>query len=54
MGFDGRKPVFRGVANNKDAHDQSTHADWSWAPLLFTYWKVSYLNLLQAKFQYSS
>ena len=23
-------------------------------PLLFAYWKVSYLNLLQSKFQYSS
>ena len=28
-------------------------ADWS-APLLFAFWKVSYLNLLKAKFQFSS
>ena len=28
-------------------------ADWS-APLLFTFWKVSYLDLIRAKFRFSS
>ena len=38
------KTCLRGFANNKDAD----------APLLFTEWKVSYLNLLRAKYHYSS
>ena len=45
MGLDTRKTDF-GFGNNKGAA-------WS-APLLFVLWKVSYLNMLQAKFQFSS
>ena len=41
MGLDARKPVLGRVAKNK-------------APLLFAFWKVSYLDLLLAKFQDSS
>ena len=49
MGLDARKPVFGVFANNKGAD----RAVWS-GPLLFSFWKVSYLNLLQAKFQFSN
>ena len=52
MGFEARKPGSR-YANHKGA-DQPAHLpNWS-APLLLAYWKVSILNLLQGKFQYSS
>ena len=45
MGLDARKPVFRGL--------QTTKAQPSLrgsAPLLFAFWKGSYLNLLQEFF----
>ena len=44
MGLDGGKPVFRGLQTTKL---QTT-------PLSLVYWKVSYINLLQVKFQFSS
>ena len=53
MGLDARKPVFGGVVNNKGA-DQPAHPRGLSAPLLLAYWKVSYLDLLGAKFQFSS
>ena len=40
------KTCLLGFANNKGA-DQPAHS-------LFAYWKVSYLDLLKAKFQFSS
>ena len=41
------------LANNKGA-DQPAHPPvWS-APLLFMFWKVPYVNLLQVDFQFSS
>ena len=45
------KTYLRWVVNNKTS--LRIRAVWS-APLLFAYWKVSYINLLQAKFQFSS
>ena len=39
-----QEPLSSGFANNKGA-DQ---------PALFSFWKVSYLDLLRAKFQFSS
>ena len=48
FGAQREKTCLRGFMNNKGA-DQL----WS-VPLLFDYWKVSYLNLLQLKFQFSS
>ena len=42
MGLDARKPVFWGLRTTKTQTSLRIH------------WKVSYLNLLQAKFQYSS
>ena len=41
MDPDAGKPVFGGLRTTK-------------GPLLFAYWKVSYLDLLRAKFQFSS
>ena len=52
MGLDARKPVFGGLRTTQAQTSLSFRTDWS-APVLFAYWKV-YLNLLQAKFQYSS
>ena len=52
MGLDTRKPVFGGLQTAKVQTSLRIRAVWS-APLLFAYWKVSYLYLLQAKFQYS-
>ena len=46
MGLDARKPIFGGL--------RTTQAQTRSAPLLFASWKVSYANLLQMKFQFSS
>ena len=50
LGLDARKPVF-GVC------EQQRHRP-TWAagsrPLLFAYWKVSYLNLLKVNFKFSN
>ena len=40
-------------ANNKDA-DQPAHPCCLTTPLSLAYWKVSYLDLVRAKFQFSS
>ena len=53
MGLGARKPVFGGLRTTKAQTSLRIRAVWS-APLLFAYWKVSYLDLLQAKFQFSS
>ena len=47
-----RKPVFLGMQTIKEQTSLHVCAVWS-APLLFAYCNVSYLNLLQAKFQFS-
>ena len=46
MNLGARKPVFGGLQTTKTKTSQSIR--------LFAYWKVSYQNLLQAKFHYSS
>ena len=51
MGYDVRKPVFRGLQTTMAQTSLHIRAVWS-APLLFAYWKVSYLNLLQVKFNF--
>ena len=53
MGLDERKPVFGGFRTTEAQTSLRVRAVRS-APLLFAYWKISYLNLLQAKFQFSS
>ena len=53
MGLFARKPVFRGLQTTKRQTSLRICAVWS-APLLFAFWKVPYLGLLQAKFQISS
>ena len=53
MGLDARKPVFGGLRTTKVQTRLRIRAVWS-APLLFTYWKESYLDLLRTKFQLSS
>ena len=45
------KPVFGGLRTTKAQTSLRILAEWS-APLLFTYWKESYLNLPPAKFQF--
>ena len=50
---DARKPVFGGLRTTKAQTSLRIRAVWS-APLLFAFWKVPYLSLLQAKFQVSS
>ena len=45
VGLDARKPVFRGLGTAKAQTTLRNHAVWS-APLLFTYWKVLYLDWL--------
>ena len=52
LGLSARKPVF-GFANNKGA-DQSAHGRRLISAFIIAFWKVSYLNLLQAKFHFSS
>ena len=51
MGLDARKPVFGGLWTTKAQTSLRIRAAWS-VPLLFANWKVSYLDLLQAKFQF--
>ena len=46
-----RKPVFRGLRTSKGQTSLRISAVGS-AHLLFPYWKVSYLNLLQGLFKY--
>ena len=53
MGLDARKPVFGGLQTTKSQTSLRIHTVRS-APLLFVYWKVLYLDLLQAKFHISS
>ena len=53
MGLDARKPVIEGLRTTKVQTSLHIHADCS-VPLLFAFWKVSYLNLPQVKFQFSS
>ena len=45
--------VFGGLQTTQAQTSLRIRAVWS-APLLYAYWKVSYLDLLQAKFQFSS
>ena len=51
MGLNTRKPVFRGLWTTKAQTSLRIRADWS-APLLLTFWKVSYLNLPYVKFHF--
>ena len=53
MGLDARKPVFGGLRTTQAQTSLRIRAVWS-APLLFAIWKVSYVNLLQVKSQFSS
>ena len=53
LGLDARKPVFGGLRTTKAQTSRRIHADRS-GPLLFAYWKTSYIDLLQAKFHFSS
>ena len=48
MGVNARKPVFGGLPTTQAQTRLCIRTDWS-APLLFAFWKVLYLNLLQAK-----
>ena len=50
MGLDARKPLFGGFRTTKAQTSLHILAVWS-APLLFSKWKVSYLDWLPAKFQ---
>ena len=53
MGLNAKKSVFGGLRTTKAQNSLRIHADWS-APSLFAFWKLSYLNLLQVEFQFSS
>ena len=53
MGLNARKPVFCGFRRAK-AHTSLPIRAFRSAPLLFSYWKVSYQDLLRAKFYFSS
>ena len=53
MGLNARKPVFGGLRTTQAQTSQHIRAVWS-APLLFAFWKIPYLTLLQVKFQFSS
>ena len=53
LGLDMRKPVFEDWQTTNAQTSLRIRADWS-APLLFILCKVLYLNLLRAKFQFSS
>ena len=53
MGLDARKPVFDWLRTTKAQTSLRIRAVWS-AHLLFAYWEVTYLSMLQAKFQFSS
>ena len=52
MGPDARKPVFGGLRTTQAQTSLRICAVWS-APLLFPFWKLSYVNLMQVKFQFS-
>ena len=52
-GLDTTKPVFGGLQTTQAQTSLPIRSVWS-ALLLFTYWKVPYVNLLQVKFQFSS
>ena len=52
MSLDVRKPVFRDLQTTQAQTSLRIRAVWS-APLLFVLWKVSYVNLLQVKFEFS-
>ena len=51
MGLDARKPVFSGLRTTQAQTSLRIRAVWS-APLLFAFWKVSYVNLLQVNFNF--
>ena len=53
VGLDAKNPVFGGLRTTQAQTSLRIHAVRS-APLLFAFWKVSYVNLLQVKFQFSS
>ena len=53
IGLDARKPVFGGLQSTQAQTSLHIYVVWS-APLLFAIWKVSYINLLQVKFEFSS
>ena len=51
MGRDTRKPLFGGLRTTQAQTSLLMPAVWS-VPLLFAFWKVSYVNLLQVKFNF--
>ena len=53
LGLNVRKPVFGGLRTTKEQTSLCIHAVLL-VPLFFAYWKVSYLDLLRAKFQIST
>ena len=53
MGLDARKPVLNGLRTTQAQTSLRIRAVWS-APLLFAFWKLSYVDLLQVKFLFSS
>ena len=53
MGLGARKPVFGSLQTTQAQTSLRIRADCS-APMLFAYRDVSYLDLLRAKFQFSS
>ena len=53
MGLVARKPVFGILQTTQAPTSLRIRSVWS-APLLFTFWKVPYVNSLQVKFQFSS
>ena len=53
MGLNARKPVFGGLPATQAQTSLRIRAVWS-VPLLFAFWKESYVNLLQVEFQFSS
>ena len=48
-----RENLSLGLRTTKGQTRLHIHAVWS-GPLLYAYWKVSYQNMLQVKFQFSS
>ena len=52
MGCNARKPVIGGLRTRKVQTSLRIRAD-RLASLLFAFWKVSYVNLIQVKFQFS-
>ena len=53
LGLDTRKPVFAGLRKQNAKTSLRIPVVWS-APLLFANWKVLYVDLQQAKIQFSS